>query len=429
MDPLELENASRRGFSQNSHVELRRQLWLRIATKTACVLMSLVLVVVIGLTMATQESSLLPANVVKRAREIYLAELSARSTPADALHAARVFSDTLIDTTRKIWAELAKDEANFPPYVLVVTGEAGRREMSMYSRMEFLIYLLDCPSSYPARRQFFKSVYDFKFLMEAASIGVDLLNQPVARASIRSFPCTVDYAVSSVLLGHDWHMISRVLEGNLFFGDVDIFLEVQKAIHAWMKEPLERAAAAAPTHDDSANLLWYLTRMPNATLGPYLQKSMEFRKFDPFYRRYYPAMREGISSQQAWEIKAWLYDPMQDFIAAEVFELLYLRDPVVDAISSNTGDRLESLLREGVWSEGKVRHGLQALWTTLKVRNRAQARSAGTKDAAQVCFSCEESGVFEVPGDLQQPLQKAVEWVVCLANAHNDDPGDENPDC
>ena len=34
-------------------------------------------------------------------------------------------------------------------------------------------------------RQFFKSVYDFKFLMEAASIGVDLLNQPVARASIR----------------------------------------------------------------------------------------------------------------------------------------------------------------------------------------------------------------------------------------------------
>eukprot|EP00439_Symbiodinium_sp_Y106_P073603 s56_g13.t3 len=190
-----------------------------------------------------------------------------------------------------------------------------------------------------------------------------------------------------------------------------------------------RAAAAAPTHDDSANLLWYLTRMPNATLGPYLQKSMEFRKFDPFYRRYYPAMREGISSQQAWEIKAWLYDPMQDFIAAEVFELLYLRDPVVDAISSNTGDRLESLLREGVWSEGKVRHGLQALWTTLKVRNRAQARSAGTKDAAQVCFSCEESGVFEVPGDLQQPLQKALEWVVCLANAHNDDPGDENPDC
>eukprot|EP00439_Symbiodinium_sp_Y106_P076860 s56_g15.t3 len=274
--PVGLENASSRGFSQNSHVELRRQLWLRIATKTACVLMSLVLVVVIGLTMATQESSLLPANVVKRAREIYLAELSARSTPAHALHAARVFSDTLIDTTRKIWAELAKDEANFPPYVLVVTGEAGRREMSMYSRMEFLIYLLDCVSVcigvevfilgaagfrdiernairtftpllvvalVHVGRQFFKSVYDFKFLMEAASIGVDLLNQPVARASIRSFPCTVDYAVSSVLLGHDWHMISRVLEGNLFFGDVDIFLEVQKAIHAWMKEPLELLGA------------------------------------------------------------------------------------------------------------------------------------------------------------------------------------------
>ena len=23
--------------------------------------------------------------------------------------------------------------------------------------------------------------------------------------------------------------------------------------------------------------------------------------------------KEGISSQQAWEIKAWLYDPMQDW--------------------------------------------------------------------------------------------------------------------
>ncbi|CAE7908128.1 unnamed protein product, partial [Symbiodinium microadriaticum] len=132
-----------------------------------------------------------------------------------------------------------------------------------------------------------------------------------------------------------------------------------------MNEPLERAAAAAPTHDDSAELRWYLTRMPNATLGPYLKNHIEFRKFDRFYRKKYPTMREGIPSGRAWEIKAWLYDPMQDFIAAEVFELQYLEDPVADAVSSNTGDRLEWLLREGVWSEGKVRRGLQALWTIL----------------------------------------------------------------
>ncbi|CAE7820266.1 unnamed protein product, partial [Symbiodinium sp. CCMP2456] len=128
-------------------------------------------------------------------------------------------------------------------------------------------------------------------------------------------------------------MISRVLEGKHFSGDVDIFLDVQKAIRAWMKEPLQRAVAAAPTHDDSAELIWYLQRMPNATLGPYLQNHIEFRKFDRFYRKYYPAMREGISSGRAWEIKTWLYDPMQDFIAAEVFELQYLKDPVVEALS------------------------------------------------------------------------------------------------
>ncbi|CAE7268639.1 unnamed protein product [Symbiodinium natans] len=127
-------------------------------------------------------------------------------------------------------------------------------------------------------RAFFKSVSDFKYLMEAANIRVKLLNQPIARSTIRTFPCTTQLAVTKTLLTHDFVMTSRVLEGKFFFGDMNLYRQVGQDVRTWMLAPLERAAAAAPSYDDSSEMLWYAERVPNTTLGTYLKGHIEVRK-------------------------------------------------------------------------------------------------------------------------------------------------------
>lgn len=365
---------------------------------------------VVGLLVAFSDATADPITTVHRAREILVAEMKGQRP---VLESTYNFSQTMIEASRQIYHSL-KDPAP-GDHVLVLLGDAAQYQLATHSELELLHVRRDCDQDH----LYADLLHSFEVRMLQAKIPLRVMDALHYQSPRLQRSCSPEGLVKRGLFSLREGKGRLLLNPAFFAGSKDLFLEV----HGNITETVSLRVADAVRDPN------WLGAQAKFKLSTKTQWSiLDVMLFDIYSYEFQVVFKRRIlgfnihTASNAWDINDYIFLPLYNGVLLQT--LLTHECPYSKNFSPGTHSPLHKptvllmlwcLRGEDYFTSNLTDTVLFGLNAAQRTRVLAQA-SSGT-ESSKVCWSCDETGVYKVPGPEQRSIIEAFTVAECVFRA------------